>query len=140
MAAPRSTGPGPRPYLGVGWAFPVRPSSSGRLELVRDEVDVEQAIEIILRTSPGERVMLGGFGAGLRDFLFAPNSPLTHRRVEAAVRRALIDHEPRITVERVDARAATGEPNLMEIEIDYVLRRSNAAFNRVYPFYLNEAE
>ena len=139
MAAPRSIDPGPRPHLGVGWAFPVKPVN-GRLGFARYEEDVSQAIEIILRTSPGERVMLGGFGAGLQDFLFAPNSPLTHRSVEDAVRRALVAHEPRITVERVNARAADTEPNLMEIEIDYVLRRSNASFNRVFPFYLNEAE
>ena len=42
--------------------------------------------------------------------------------------------------ERVQARAADGEPNLMEIEIDYVVRRSNAFYNRVFPFYLTEAD
>ena len=40
------------------------------------------AIEIILRTDPYERVMKPAFGAGLRRFLFAANSPVTHRRVE----------------------------------------------------------
>lgn len=132
---PRLTGT--RPHLGVGWAFPVRPVQ-GRLTYARYEDDIEQAIEIILRTDPYERVMKPAFGAGLRRFLFAANSPVTHRRVEEAVRRALIDQEPRITVERVAARAAEGEPTLMEIDIDYVVRRSNAFYNRVFPFYLNE--
>lgn len=127
-----------RPHLGIGWAFPVKPVG-GKLAYARYEDDVEQAVEIILRTSPGERVMLPRYGAGLRDFLFAPNSPVTHRQVEDAVTRALTDLEPRITVERVVARAANDEPNLMEIEIDYVVRRSNAFYNRVFPFYLNEA-
>src|SRR3954463_15746235 len=113
-AEPRLTGT--RPYLGVGWAFPLRPRG-GRLAYVAYEDDVEQAIEIILRTSPGERVMKPAFGAGLDRFLFAGNSPVTHRRVEATVTRALTDQEPRITVERVTARAGTDEPNLMEIEI-----------------------
>ncbi|HSW22244.1 MAG TPA: GPW/gp25 family protein [Burkholderiaceae bacterium] len=128
-----------RAHLGVGWAFPVRPVG-GRLAWSHDEDDVEQAVEIILRTSPGERVMLPAFGAGLDRFLFAANSPQTHRRVEEAVRRALVDFEPRITVERVEARASAAAPNLMEIEVDYVVRRTNGAFNRVFPFYLNEAE
>jgi phage baseplate assembly protein W len=132
---PRLTGT--RPHLGVGWAFPVRPVQ-GRLTYARYEDDIEQAIEIILRTDPYERVMKPAFGAGLRRFLFAANSPVTHRRVEEAVRRALIDQEPRITVERVAARADVGEPTLMEIDIDYVVRRSNAFYNRVFPFYLNE--
>lgn len=127
---------GTRPFLGVGWAFPVRPNG-GKLSLAYYEDDVEQAIEIILRTSPGERVMKPAFGAGLRDYVFAGNSDVTHRRVEASVKRALTDFEPRISVERVQARAADDEPNLMEIEIDYVVRRSNAFYNRVFPLYLN---
>ena len=137
LADPRLIGP--RPHLGVGWAFPVRPDG-GRLGYARYEEDVEQAIQMILLTNPGERVMLPAFGAGLRRFLFAPNSAVTHGRVEDAVRAALIGQEPRITVERVDARAAEHEPNLMRIEIDYVVRRSNTFFNLVYPFYLNEAD
>lgn len=134
---PRDTGR--RPHLGVGWAFPVKPVA-GKLTWARYEDDVEQAIDIVLRTSPGERVMEPQFGAGLRDYVFAGNSPVTHRRVEESVRRALVDFEPRITVEQVRARADDDEPNLMEVEIDYVVRRSNTAFNRVFPFYLNEAD
>ena len=133
---PRLTGA--RPHLGVGWSFPVRPMN-GKLSYVRYEDDIEQAVDIILRTAPNERVMKPAFGAGLRRFVFSPNSPTTHRRVEQTVKRALIDYEPRITVERVIARAADDEPNLMEIDIDYVVRRSNAFYNRVFPFYLNEA-
>ncbi len=133
---PRLTGE--RPHLGVGWSFPVRPVG-GRLTYARHEDDIEQAIEIILRTTPGERVMLTAFGAGLDRLVFAPNSPVTHRRAEREVRAALVAHEPRITVERVAARAGPNDPNLMEIDIDYVVRRSNAFYNKVFPFYLNEA-
>jgi len=136
MADPRLVSD--RSHLGVGWAFPLQPVN-GSLVYARYEDDVEQAIEIILRTSPGERVMQPSFGAGLREFLFAANSSSTHRRVEEQVRRALIDFEPRITVENVAARAGLDDPNLMEIAIDYVVRRSNAFYNRVFPFYLNEA-
>ena len=129
---------GRRPHLGVGWRFPVRPEN-GRLGYALYEEDVEQAIEIILQTSSGERVMRPQFGAGLRRYVFASNSPKIHRNVETAVRRALIDFEPRITVERVAARAAEDEPNVMLIDIDYVVRRTNAHYNRVFPFYLTEA-
>ena len=94
-----------RPHLGRGWAFPVKPVN-GRLTMAREEEDIEQAIEIILRTAPTERVMLPGFGAGLQQFLFAPNSPVTHRRVEDVVRRALVAHEARITVERLTSSRA----------------------------------
>lgn len=127
-----------RPHLGVGWAFPVRPQG-GRLRYAAYEEDVEQAIRIILETVRNERVMNPHFGAGLQTFLFAGNGPVTHRAVEEEVRRALVEWEPRIEVEGVTASADEDESNLMLIEVDYVVRRTNAFYNLVYPFYLTEA-
>ena len=124
-------------YLGSGWAFPLRPQG-GRLRYARHEEDIEQAIQIILMTSPGERPMLPAFGAGLRAFVFEPNTQATQRAIEDAVRRALIDWEPRIDVERVSVVGDEDEPNLLLIQIDYVVRATNSFYNRVYPFYLLE--
>lgn len=138
MAKSESQQPGVRPHLGVGWAFPVRPVN-GRMCYARYEEDIEQAIGIILETARSERLMRPYFGAGLQNFLFTGNSAVTQRAVEEEVKRALIDWEPRIAVERVTASAAPGEPNQMLLEIDYVVRRSNAFYNRVFPFYLTEA-
>src|SRR5262245_10215245 len=126
-----------RDHLGVGWAFPVRPVA-GRLQYARYEDDVEQAIGIILETTRRERVMRPEFGAGLRSFVFDPQSPVTHRLVEGEVRRALLAWEPRITVENVRAYPDVERHNVMLVEIDYVVRRTNAFYNLVYPFYLTE--
>jgi phage baseplate assembly protein W len=127
-----------RDYLGVGWAFPVRPVG-GKLTFARYEDDVEQAIGIILETTRRERIMRPGFGANLRGFVFDPNSPATHRAVESEVQRALVAWEPRITVQSVHAYPEATRSNILMIEIDYVIRRNNATFNLVYPFYLTEA-
>lgn len=124
-------------HLGVGWAFPVKPVG-GRLTWARHEQDVEQAIQLILLTARGERVMLPQFGAGLRNYVFEPNSPATHRALEAAVREALMDWEPRILLERVEVLADEDDPSLLLIHIDYVVRATNAFYNRVFPFYLLE--
>jgi Bacteriophage baseplate protein W len=126
-----------REHLGVGWSFPVRPVG-GRLRYARYEEDIEQAIGIILETSRQERVMRPGFGAGLRGFVFDSNSPATHRAVEAEVRRALVEWEPRITVEGVRAYPDEERATVLLVEIDYVVRRNNAFYNLVYPFYLSE--
>ena len=128
----------PKAYLGVGWTFPVKPVN-GRLAFARYESDVEQAIQIILLTLPGERVMLPEFGAGMRNFVFEPNSPATQRAIENAVRQALIDWEPRITLEGVDVKPDDNDPSLLLIHVDYVVRATNSFYNRVYPFYLLEA-
>jgi len=123
-------------HLGVGWAFPVKPAD-GSLRFARHEDDIEQAIQIILLTAQGERVMLPEFGAGLREFLFEPNSPSTRARMAETVRKALVDWEPRITLERVEV--APGEDdNVVLIHVDYVVRATNNFYNRVFPFYLLE--
>ena len=126
----------PRAHLGVGWAFPVKPATGG-LRYARFEDDIEQAVQIVLLTERNERVMLP-FGGGLRGFVFEPNSPGTRSRIEETVRRALVDWEPRITLERVEVTEADSQPNLLLIHVDYVVRATNNAYNRVYPFYLLE--
>jgi len=133
MAQERSA----RPHLGSGWAFPVRPVG-GRLRYVSDEEDIEQAIGIILETARRERVLQPGFGSTLRDRVFDSNSAALAHDVEHEVAAALRDWEPRIQVERVRAHAGTAQPNVLLIEIDFVVRRTNAFHNLVYPFYLSE--
>jgi phage baseplate assembly protein W len=128
---------GKRDHLGSGWRFPIRPDA-GALHYIKYEDDVEQAINVILETSRRERVMVPGFGGGLRDWVFASNSPQTQRAIELEVKRALVENEQRIDVESVRASASDDTPNLLLIEIDYVVRGSNSTFNLVYPFYLTE--
>lgn len=126
-----------KPYLGVGWAFPPKLARGG-LQFARYEDDVEQAIQIILLTSRGDRVMLPEFGAGLRDFVFEPNSEATRARMEESVRKALVDWEPRIDIERVEVTPSDDGPSVVLIHVDYVVRATNNFYNRVYPFYLLE--
>jgi phage baseplate assembly protein W len=125
-------------FLGIGWSFPVKPVG-GRLRYAAYEEDVEQAIQIILLTEPGERPMLPEFGGGLRSFVFEPNTTATHRAIEHLVRKALIDWEPRIDVDRVEVTPDERESNLLLVHVDFVVRATNSFYNRVYPFYLLEA-
>lgn len=124
-------------HLGVGWAFPIR-SSGGATRWARYEEDVEQAVQIVLLTERGERVMIPEFGGGLRDYVFEPNSEATRARLAESVRKALIDWEPRISLERVEVTPDEDSPNVVLIHVDYVVRATNSFYNRVYPFYLLE--
>lgn len=126
-----------RTILGRGWRFPIRPVD-GRLSYVEDEDGIEQAIALILSTAPRERLMRASFGAGLPDSVFASNSALTRRLLADEVTRALREWEPRIEVERVEASGDASEPNVLRVAIDYVVRRTNVHYNRVFPFYLDE--
>ena len=69
--------------LGQGLAFPPRVGGDGRLQWAVGEASITDAIAIILGTSPGERVGLPRFGAGLDRFLFEGNNAGTHARIAA---------------------------------------------------------
>ena len=124
-------------YLGVGWSFPIKPVN-GALQYARYEDRVEQAISIILLTAKQERPMLSEFGAGARTFVFEPNSPAIRHALENAVQQALTDWEPRINLERVEVVPDTDQPNLVWVNVDYVVRATNTFYNKVFPFFLQE--
>lgn len=126
-----------RAFLGVGWAYPAR-LDNGHLARAAYDEDVRQAILIILGTNPGERVMRPDFGAGLNDFVFEPVSTTTLSLVRTRVFNALTDWEPRIDLERVRVSFDPAFVGKVLVEILYKVRLTNAQFNLVYPFYLEE--
>jgi phage baseplate assembly protein W len=124
-------------FLGVGWAYPVC-AAAGRTAIAVFEEDIRQSIRIILGTNPGERVMRPDFGAGMNALVFEPMSVATVETVKVRVREALVDWEPRIDVEAVNASADVAEPNKLLVDVTYRVRATNTRTNLVYPFYLQE--
>ncbi|MEO1058747.1 MAG: GPW/gp25 family protein [Actinomycetota bacterium] len=123
--------------LGTGVAFPLQPDPvRGGVPLRAGADKVREAVELILRTEPGERLMRPDFGCGLRQFLMEPNSVATRARLERTVTRALEAHEPRIELVEVTARVGT-EPSLVELTIHYEHRLDRSSTVLVYPFYLD---
>lgn len=128
----------PKAFLGTGWSFPPRVTPDGRLAVATYEEDVRQAILIILRTEPGERVMRPDFGAGLRAFVFESVNQTTLSLIERRVRDALIAWEPRIDVRAVAVTQDAAEHGRVLVDLTYQVRATNAIQNLVYPFYLQE--
>lgn len=122
-------------FLGSGWQFPVT-CEDGQVVASNSEQSIFEAIWIILATAKGERVMRPDFGCGIHDLLFADNSPATAAQVTAEVKRSLLRWEPRIDVIEATAQAAPSDPNVLMIQIRYLVRRTNNVFNMVYPFFL----
>lgn len=129
-----------RDIIGRGVAFPLRVDAGGAVALVNDDEDVQEAIGLILGTSPGERPMRPQFGCAVHDYVFETVDAYTVGRLERAVRIALDRWEPRIEVLAIDidlSQAGSGE---LPIEITYRLRATNDVRNLVYPFYVIPAE
>jgi uncharacterized protein len=126
--------------IGSGLAFPLQVDRRGGIALARDETDIEQAIELILATAPGERPMRPEFGCGVHDFVFDSIDASTVGKMEAAIRDALDRWEPRVIVQTVEFNLDhVGEGRLV-IDIGYRVRVTNTLRNLVYPFYVIPAE
>lgn len=131
--------PGELPeLLGRGWKFPLKVNAKGGLNWSEGPDHIQDAIWLIIRTSSGERVMRPRFGSGVDEFVFQPNSPATRVALEAVIKNALLQWEPRIDIEAVRVDPVAGEENQVLVAIEYRLRTTNQLFNVVYPLYLEE--
>jgi phage baseplate assembly protein W len=126
--------------IGSGLAFPLQVDRRGGIALARDETDIEQAIELILATAPGERPMRPEFGCGVHDFVFDSIDATTVGRMELAIRDALDRWEPRVVVESVAFGLDEVDEGKLIIDIGYRVRATNTMRNLVYPFYVIPAE
>jgi phage baseplate assembly protein W len=106
---------------GRGIAFPPHVGADGRIAWSEGEINIREAIEIVLRTEERERINLPSFGAGLRRFLFEPNTVSTRFQIEDRITRALQQWEPRITVKSVDAEEDPRDPQSAVVTIHYQL-------------------
>ena len=126
--------------IGSGLAFPLQVDRRGGIALARDETDIEQAIELILGTAPGERPMRPEFGCGVHDFVFDTIDASTVGKMEQAIRDALDRWEPRVFVETVEFNLDEVADGRLIIDIGYRVRATNTMRNLVYPFYVIPAE
>lgn len=101
--------------------FPYRFDGRGRTREDDDAAWIRGLIEQLLFTAPGERVMRTDFGSGLRELVFAPNSPelaaTTQFLVQGALQQWLGEL---ITVEGVEVEAIE---STLTITVQYVTRR-----------------
>ncbi|WP_416138201.1 GPW/gp25 family protein [Halomonas sp. HK25] len=102
--------------------FPYQFDGRGRTREADEATWVRGLIEQVLFTAPGERVMRPDFGSGLRELVFAPNSPelaaTTQFLVQGALQQWLGDL---ITVEAVEVEAVDAR---LSVTVQYVVRRS----------------
>ena len=126
----------PDEIVGRGWVFPPRIGAQGGIALTHEHSEIDQAIYIILSTSPGERVMRPTFGCRLHELVFAPNNSHTAARARRYVEEALGMWEPRIRVLQVDVTQDADADNTLVIGIRYEIKATHDQRSLVYPFYL----
>jgi hypothetical protein len=104
--------------------FPYQFDGRGRTRDDDEATWIRGLIEQVLFTAPGERVMRPDFGSGLRELVFAPNSPelaaTTQFLVQGALQQWLADL---ITVQAVEVSAVE---SALTVSVTYQIRRSGA--------------
>lgn len=113
-------------------AFPFDFDSLGRTASCDDEAHIRQMIEVLLFTTPGERVNRPDFGCGLLRQVFEPNSPGLAAALQFTV-QAAIDRWLGDVVEVSDLVIASDDARIT-IDLCYRIRRTgvtgDASFQR----------
>jgi len=122
-------------FVGTGWAFPPDVNPSGGIALVSREREIEQAIQIILTTYPGERPMRPLFGCPLRDYAFRSADTSTAAELALVAERAVTQWEPRVDVVNVLVSPDPIARNRLNLEVIYQIKHTNDRRNLVFPFY-----
>jgi phage baseplate assembly protein W len=103
-------------------AFPYHFDARGRTAETPLAQHIEDLIEQILFTQPGERVNRPTFGSGMAQAVFAPNSQelaaATQFLVQGALQQYLSD------LIEVSAVQVTAEDEVLQVTIQYVVRRT----------------
>lgn len=102
--------------------FPYQFDGRGRTREDDEAAWIRGLIEQVVFTAPGERVMRPDFGSGLRELVFAPNSPelaaTTQFLVQGALQQWLAEL---ITVEAVEVEAVDAR---LSVTVQYRIRRT----------------
>jgi phage baseplate assembly protein W len=115
-----------RPYLD----FPLSFDERGRSAATDPDDHIRDMIQLVLFTSPGERVNGPEFGCGVKQLVFAPLSDALAAATEQLIHGALIRWlDPVIALEEVEA---TANEATLEIKVSYMRRETGERREEVF--------
>ena len=123
-------------FIGRGFYWPMQVDHTGSLRLTDGAADLDRSMTVVLSTAPGERLMRPEFGCRIWELMFEPVTPNLLGLLDHAVREALAQWEPRVTVEDVETVPEPQNPSLITIYVTYRVKATNDRRNLVYPFYV----
>ena len=126
-------------FLGTGWSFPPEFDNNQKsVVMTSDEEDIKKSLEILLATRLGERIMQPSYGCNLEELMFKPLNLTLKTFVVDLIKTAILYHEPRIDVEKIDIDPTNELAGELLILVDYRIRATNSRANLVFPFYKAE--
>jgi hypothetical protein len=106
-------------------AFPLQFDGRGRTATASDDDHINQMIEQLLFTSPGERVNQPDFGSGLLQMVFAPNSQELAAALQYTTQAAL----QRYLGDLIDLQSlqVTSQDSTLNVMVQYVIKSTGDA-------------
>ena len=106
--------------------------------MLEEETDIESSLQILLSTKLGERIMQPTYGCNLDEMVFESMNLTMLTYMRDLIENAILYHEPRIELEKVDIDTSNQNEGMLLIILYYVVRTTNSRYNYVYPYYINE--
>ncbi|MCG1040900.1 MULTISPECIES: GPW/gp25 family protein [Burkholderiaceae] len=110
---------------GSGWKFPVTFNEQGP-ETVADKENIEQSLEILLRTQPGERIMRPDYGCDLQPAVFQNINAALLAQLRTEIVQAVLRHEPRVTLDDLVITQLEQLPSTLQVQLVYHLPGTDA--------------
>lgn len=126
-------------FLGTGWAFPPEfVKEQKQTKMISNEEDIKSSLHVLLTTRLGERIMLPNYGCNLEVLLFESLTRTLITYTVDLIKTAILYHEPRIDVVKIDISETDSLEGKLIVSIDYIVRATNSRTNMVFPFYKEE--
>jgi Bacteriophage baseplate protein W len=133
--------PADRPFLGRGWSFPPTfDRSVPGVRMLAGEDDIVSSLHLLLSTARGERIMVPQYGCNTDELVFEDLDTRMRTLMADKIASAILYHEPRIDLERVEVHDDPVEAleGRVLIGVTYRVRETNSRFNFVFPYYRDE--
>ena len=126
-------------FLGTGWSFPPTFDASAQAVQTTSKMDdIQASLQILLTTTPGERIMEPKFGCNMADLIFKPVNTTLMTIIKDRVETAVLYFESRINVLDVKLDISNIAGGVILVTVTYTVKATNSRFNFVYPYYIDE--
>ncbi len=126
-------------FIGKGWSFPPTfERSQSTVHISANEKDINESLEILFTTQPGERVLLSEFGCDLTPLVFESLNSTLITKMQHQITQTVEIFEPRIFVDNIQFDSSQYSEGILSIHLMYRIRSTNSRFNFVFPYYINE--
>ena len=121
-------------FLGKGLAFPMTADwRSGGLKTSEGKEHIEQSIQQILWTRPGERLNRPEFGSRLHELVFEPDDDVLKALIRHYVTEAIGRWEKRFFLVSVDFEESTQPDHRFQVRLRYRMISGQVEGNLVFP-------